>query len=151
MSKTLKKYIVRLDYAGKNLVILSGAGSGVSLCSFATIVGAPIGIVDASISLVFLGGYGILKKYLKTMGSKLNSIEKIISRAPADAEISHEEFTLVSNETENYRRLKDSIRTKDSQGGDIEKDRLIDYDKLTGVDEILRQNYRQSLKLKSEV
>ena len=70
MSKTLKKYIVRLDYAGKNLVILSGPGSGVSLCSFATIVGAPIGIVDANISLVFLGGYGILKKYLKTMGRK---------------------------------------------------------------------------------
>ena len=37
--------------------------------------------------------------------SKLNRIEKI-SKALADGEIIYEEFTLVSNEAENYRKLK---------------------------------------------
>ena len=36
------------------LLVLSDAGSGVSLASFTTVIGTPIGIANASISLVFL-------------------------------------------------------------------------------------------------
>lgn len=42
--------------------------------------------------------------------SKLNSFVKSRSKAIIDDETSHEEFTLVSNEAENYRELKGSIR-----------------------------------------
>ena len=42
--------------------------------------------------------------------SKLNSIEKLLSQALIDLEISHEEFKTIVNEEENYRRLKENIR-----------------------------------------
>ena len=68
MSNTLiNKYSTALDYADKTLMVLSGATSGVSLCLFTTIIGTPVGITSASISLVFLIGNGIVRMYLKTM------------------------------------------------------------------------------------
>ena len=42
--------------------------------------------------------------------SKLNSIEIKISEALINSEISHEDFTIIINEEENYRELKESIR-----------------------------------------
>ena len=42
--------------------------------------------------------------------SNLNSIEKLLSQALIDLEISHEEFKTIVNEEENYRRLKENIR-----------------------------------------
>ena len=53
-----------------NLVVLSGASSGVSLCSFTSIIGTPLGIASASISLVFLISNGIVKIFLKTIERK---------------------------------------------------------------------------------
>ena len=69
---------------------------------------------------------------------KLDSIEKIISKALLDSNISHKEFPLV-----NYLRLKKSIMTKDNQLGDIEMN--------IGIDEILKQNDRKSLKCNYKV
>ena len=44
------------------------------------------------------------------------------------------------------------MRTKDSQLGDIEQDILIiDHEKKIGIKEVLIQNERQSLKLKTEI
>lgn len=82
---------------------------------------------------------------------KRSSIEEIITKALANVEISHNEFTVVRNEEENYRRLKDSISTKDSQRGDIERNKLIKHGMHISVDEILKQNERRSLKLKTEI
>ena len=45
---------------------------------------------------------------------KLNSIEKIISKALIDSNIISEELKLVNNGEQNYPRLKGSIRTKNS-------------------------------------
>ena len=59
ISKTLNKYITALDYADKTLLVLSGAGSGVSLFSFTTVIGTRVRIVSASIS--FLVTNGIVK------------------------------------------------------------------------------------------
>ena len=42
--------------------------------------------------------------------SKLNSIEIKISETLINSEISHEDFTVIINEEENYRELKESIR-----------------------------------------
>ena len=82
----------------------------------------------------------------------MNSLEKkVISKALTDFDISHDEFILVINKEHNHFRLEESIRAKDNQLGDFEQDKLIEYSKRIGIDEIYRQNDRQSLKLKTEV
>ena len=48
------------------------------------------------------------KKYIKIVllaKSKLNSIEKIVSKALIDFDISHDEFTVVINEKQSYFKL----------------------------------------------
>ena len=42
-SKKLSKYVAVFDYIDKILIVLSAITGGVSICSFTTIVGAPIG------------------------------------------------------------------------------------------------------------
>ena len=42
--------------------------------------------------------------------SKLNSIERKISEALINKEISHEDFTTINNKVKCYRELKESIR-----------------------------------------
>ena len=110
----MSKVITVLVYADKTLLVLSGASSSVSICLFAIVIGAPAGIESFSNDVVLLSNNGILEMFLKTLGkkkrkykniillfsSKLNSIEKVISKALTCANISCEEFTLVSNETE---------------------------------------------------
>lgn len=61
--------------------------------------------------------------------SKLNSIEKIISNTLIDSDISRDQFTPVINEEQNYFRQRESIRWKDDQSGDIERDRSIEHSK----------------------
>ena len=83
------------------LVVLSATSGGVSIISFTTVIGAPVGTVKASFTLIFSFTTGITKNLLgitrnkkKTLGkklalakSKLNSIEALV-----DMERSHEEF-----------------------------------------------------------
>ena len=83
--------------------------------------------------------------------SKLNTLEKIMSKALMDSDMSHEEFTLVINEKQNFLRLKESIKRKDSQLGDIKRDRLIQHGKNNEINELLKQNERPNLKLKTEI
>ena len=68
-----------------------------------------------------------------------------------DSDMSHEEFTLVINEKQNFLRLKESIKRKDSQLGDIKRDRLIQHGKNNKINELLKQNERPNLKLKTEI
>ena len=63
MSKKLRKYIYFFDYFDKSLIVLSVTSGGVSIASFATVVGAPIGITSASLSLVFSLCTGLVKNY----------------------------------------------------------------------------------------
>ena len=92
----------------------------VSIISFATIVGAPVGIASTSFTLIFSITTGIIKKLLNITRnkkkkhdkililakSKLNSIETLISQALNDMEISHEEFIIILNEKHKYERMK---------------------------------------------
>ena len=64
MCKTLNKYITTLAYADKTPLVLSNEKSGVSLCSFTTVIG---GIVSASAMRVFLMSDWIFEMFLKTM------------------------------------------------------------------------------------
>ena len=63
MSKRLSKYIASVDYIDKSLIVLSVTGGSISIASFATVIGEPVGIASASISLTFSISTGIAKKY----------------------------------------------------------------------------------------
>ena len=51
MSKRSSKYIASFDYFDKSLIVLSAASGGISIASFATAIGIPVGIASASLSL----------------------------------------------------------------------------------------------------
>ena len=70
------------------------------------------------------------RKIALLVRSNLNSIEKIISKAVADSNISDKKFTLVINEKQNYFWLKESIRAIDYRPSGIKCDKLIEYDKM---------------------
>ena len=53
-SKKLSKYVAVFDYIDQALIVLSATSGGVSIISFTSIVGAPVGIASASLTLFFL-------------------------------------------------------------------------------------------------
>ena len=53
MSKWLRKYIASFDFFDKSLIVLSVTTGGICIASFATVIGAPMGIISASFSLGF--------------------------------------------------------------------------------------------------
>ena len=53
MSKRLSKYISSFDYFDKSLIVLSVATGSISIASFTTVLGAPVGKVNASFSYAF--------------------------------------------------------------------------------------------------
>ena len=62
MSKRLSKYIASFDYFDKSLIVLSAISGSISIVSFATVIGTPVGIASASLSLGFSLSTGLLKK-----------------------------------------------------------------------------------------
>ena len=111
MSKRLSKYIGSFNYFDKSLIVLSITTGSISIASFATAIGAPVGIASASFSLAFSISTRIVKKLLKTTRNKnkkhnkivmlarsdLNSIENKISEALINNEINHEDFMTIIN------------------------------------------------------
>ena len=53
MSKRLSKYITSFDYFDKSLIVLSVTTGSISIASFATVIGVPVGMMSASCSLAF--------------------------------------------------------------------------------------------------
>ena len=70
MSKRLSKYIASFEYFDKSLIVLSITTDSISIASFATVFGTPVGIISASFSLAFSISTGITKTILKTTRSK---------------------------------------------------------------------------------
>ena len=70
MNKRLSKYVTFCDYFDKFLIVLSATSGSISIASFATVIGTPIGIASASVSLTFSLSTGIVKKLLKTTRTK---------------------------------------------------------------------------------
>ena len=52
-SRKLNKYVAVFDYIDQALIVLSATSGGVSIISFTSIVGAPVGIASASLTLFF--------------------------------------------------------------------------------------------------
>ena len=121
--KKLSKYVTISEHIDKILIILSATSGGVSAMSFVSIARVPVGIAGASFTLIFSIAKGIIKillkitrnkkkihdKILMLAKSKLNSIEKLISKALNDMDISHEEFTTILNEKDKYDKIKYKI------------------------------------------
>ena len=92
----------------------------------------PISIVLASTGLLLGLGSGVIhrtrrifdskaKKHdkIKTLAeSKLDTISGIVSKAVEDSHISHQEYQLILKEVENYRKMKEEIRTKSKKTTD---------------------------------
>ena len=62
MCKRLSKYIASFDYFDKSIIVLSVTTGSISTASFATVTGAPVGMVSTSFSLAFSISTGIIKK-----------------------------------------------------------------------------------------
>ena len=48
-SQKLNKYVTTFDYIDKTLIVLIATSNGVSIISFTSIIGAPVGITSVSI------------------------------------------------------------------------------------------------------
>ena len=123
--KKISKYIVAFDYADKLFITLSALFGTLSIASFATVVGIPVGIAGASLTLIFTITAGVVKtllnitrkkkkkhnKIIILARSKLNITENLISQALIDFEITHEEFSKIIHEKNNYEQILDNIRS----------------------------------------
>ena len=123
-SKKLNKYVTTFDYIDKILIVLSATSSGVSIISFTSIIGAPVGIASASFTLIFSLTTGIIKKLLSITRnkkkkhdkilmlakSKLDSIETLVFQALIDMELSHEELNAIIREKQKNERMKENMR-----------------------------------------
>ena len=126
--KKISKYIVAFDYADKVFITLSASFGTLSIVSHATVVGMPVGIAGASLTVTFTVTTGVVKKILNIMRkkkkkhnkiitlarNKLNIIETLIAQALIDFDISHEEFSKIIYEKNNYEQMKDNIRSAKS-------------------------------------
>ena len=115
-NKKLSKYITVFDYFDKALTVLSAASGGISIISFTSVIGVPVGMASASISPMFSVATEIIKTALEIRRNKkkkhdkihvlprnkLNSTENLISQALIDLEISYGEFKTIINEKEKY-------------------------------------------------
>ena len=122
--KKISKYIVAFDYGDKVFITLSASFGTLILASYATVVGIPAGIAGASLTLIFTITTGVVKTFLNITRkkkkkhnkiialarNKLNIIENLISQALIDFEITHEEFSKIIYEKNNYEQIMDNIR-----------------------------------------
>ena len=102
--KKISKYIVAFDYADKLFITLSASFGTLSIVSHATVVGIPVGIAGASLTVIFTVTTGVVKKIFNitrkkkknpnkiiTLGrNKFIIIETLISQALIDFDITHD-------------------------------------------------------------
>ena len=126
--KKISRYIVAFDYADKLFITLSASFGTLSIASHATVVGISVGMAGASLTLIFTVTIGVVKKLLNitrkkkkkynkiiTLArNKINIIETLLSKALTDFDISHEEFSKIIYEKNNYEQIKDNIRNAKS-------------------------------------
>ena len=122
--KKLNKYLVSFGYLDKIFITLSASFSTLSIVSYATVVGLPVGIASSSLTLIFAISTGINKSLLKVTKkrkknynkimalakSKLNMIDTLLSSALNDSTISHEKFTNIIDEKNIYENIKENIK-----------------------------------------
>ena len=95
-----------------------------SIASHAAVVGIPVGITGASLTLIFTISTGVNKwllrvtkkrkkkhnKIIALAKSKLSTIDALLSSALNDSKISHEEFSNIITEKNMYENIKENIK-----------------------------------------
>ena len=113
--KKISKYIITFDYADKPFITLSASFGTLSIVSHTTVVGIPVGIAGASLTVTFTVTTGVVKillnitrkkkkrhnKIITLARNKLNKVETLISQALIDFDVSHEEFSKIIYEKNN--------------------------------------------------
>ena len=144
--KKLNKYLVSFDYLDKILITLSASFLTLSIASYASVVGIPAGITDASLILVFTIGTGISKSLLKLTKKRkkkhnkiivLNAIDTLLSSALNDSELSHEEFNNIITEANIYENIKENI--KELTAGPSSLERTTEPSELPSIAELTRK------------
>ena len=79
--KKISKYIVAFDYAEKLFITLSASFGTLSIVSHATVVGIPVGIAGASLTVIFTVTTGVVKKIFNITRKKKKKPNKIITLA----------------------------------------------------------------------
>ena len=116
----ISKYVAAFNYPDKVFIVLSASFGSLSIASHATVVGIPVGIAGASLTLVFTACMGVVKTLLSATKEKkknhnkimmhastsLSMIETLLSSSLIDFDISHEEFTKIINEKVKYEKIK---------------------------------------------
>ena len=125
ITKKISKYIAAFDYADKVFITLSASFGTLSIASYATVVGILAGKAGASLTFIFTVTTGVVKtllnitrkknkkqnKIITLARNKLNIIENLISQALIDFEITHEEFSKIIYEKNNYEQIIDNIKS----------------------------------------
>ena len=125
--KKISKCIVAFDYADKHFITLSALFSTLSIVPHATVVGIPVGIAGASLTVILTVTTAVVKtllnitrkkkkkhnKIIALARNKLNIIETLISQALIDFDISHEEFSKIIYEKNNYEHIRDCKECKE--------------------------------------
>ena len=88
-SQKLNKYVTTFDYIDKILIVLSATSSGVSIISFTSIIGAPVGIASASFTLIFSLTTGIVEKLLNITRKKRKSMIKFLCWLKVNSILTH--------------------------------------------------------------
>ena len=91
-SRKLNKYVTAFDYIDKILIILSATSSRVSIISFTSIAGAPVGIESASLTLIFS---------LTTIVKQLLNITRNKNK---------KEFVTILKEKDKYEKIKKKFK-----------------------------------------
>ena len=79
--KKISKCIVAFDYADKLFITLSASFGTLSIASHSTIVGIPVGIAGASLTLIFTVTTGVVKKLINITRKKKKKHNRIIALA----------------------------------------------------------------------
>ena len=103
---------------------MSASFGTLSIASHVTVIGIPVGIAGASLTLIFMISTGVNKSLLRVTKerkkkhnkiitlakSKLNMIDTLLSSALNDSKITHEEFTNIVTEKDTYENIKENIK-----------------------------------------
>ena len=124
MSKKHKKVCRVLKYIDHLLIAISTITGCVSISTFTSVIGIPVGITISAIGLkicVITAGIKKYKSIIKKKKNKhdkivllaksqLNRMEVLISKALIDSNISHNKFVLINNVLKEFYDMKEEIK-----------------------------------------
>ena len=100
--KKISKNIVAFDYADKLFITLSASFGTLSIAPYAMIVGIPVGIAGASLTLIFTVTTGVVKTLLNITRKKKKKHNKIITLARSKLNITE---NLISQAMKSFQKL----------------------------------------------